>query len=258
MGERTSHDPGTISWTDLETTDQEGAKAFYGGLFGWEYEDMPVGEGASYSMAKLGGRSAAAMSGQRAADAEAGVPPHWNVYVTVEDVDASARQVSEAGGQLYAEPFDVFDAGRMAVLADPAGAALSLWQPGTNIGAEIVNVPGAMTWADCASTDPAAAQAFYASLLGWRFEQMSEQPPYWVIGNGERSQGGLTQPPAEMPSAWFPYFGVIGLEETMQTARATGGTPFLGPVDVWEDSRFAIMHDPQGALFAIFEGAFDD
>jgi uncharacterized protein len=258
MGERTSHPPGTISWTDLETTDHEAAKAFYAGLFGWEYEDMPVGEGATYSMAKLGGRSAAAMSGQRAADAEAGVPPHWNVYVTVEDVDASARQVSEAGGQLYADPFDVFDAGRMAVLADPAGAALCLWQPGTNIGAEIVNVPGAMTWADCASTDPAAAQAFYSSLLGWRFEQMSEQPPYWVIGKGERSQGGLTQSPQGVPSAWFPYFGVIGLEETMQMAKATGGTPFLGPVDVWEESRFAIMRDPQGAVFAIFEGEYDD
>ena len=258
MGERTSHPPGTISWTDLETTDQEGAKAFYGGLFGWEYEDMPVGEGATYSMAKLSGRSAAAMSGQRAADAAAGVPPHWNVYVTVEDVDASARQVSEAGGQLYAEPFDVFDAGRMAVLADPAGAAVCLWQPGTNIGAEIVNVPGAMTWADCASTDPAAAQAFYASLLGWRFEQMSEEPPYWVIGEGERSQGGITQPPQGGPSAWFPYFGVIGIGETIQMAQASGGTLLVGPVDVWEDSRFAILQDPQGAVFAIFEGHFDD
>ena len=166
MAERTSHAPGTISWTDLETTDQDGAKAFYGALFGWEYEDMPVGEGATYSMAKLNGRSAAAMSGQRAEDAARGVPPHWNLYVTVADVDAAASAVAGAGGQVFAEPFDVFDAGRMAVIADPNGAALCLWQPGTNIGAEVVNEPGALTWADTATTDAPAAQAFYSAAAG--------------------------------------------------------------------------------------------
>ena len=257
MGERTSHPPGTISWTDLATTDHDGAKQFYAGLLGWEYEDVPVGEGASYSMAKLRDRTVAAMSGQRAEEAERGVPPHWNLYVTVEDVDVAARKVGEVGGQLLAEPFDVFDAGRMAVIADPAGATLSLWQPGTSIGAELVNVPGAMTWADCASTDAAAAQEFYAALLGWRFEPMSEQPPYWVIYNGERTQGGMTVPPPGVPSNWFPYFGAIGLEETMQIAESTGGNPFLGPVEV-PSGRFALIQDPQGAPFAIVEGEYDD
>ena len=154
MGERTSHPPGTISWADLATSDQEGAKEFYGGMFGWEYEDMPAGEGVTYSMAKLRGRTVAAISPQQADERKQGIPPHWNVYVTVEDVDASARKVGEAGGQVLAGPFDVFDAGRMAVIADPAGAALCLWQPGTNIGAEFVNGPGAMTWADCATHRP--------------------------------------------------------------------------------------------------------
>src|SRR5215218_8865604 len=114
MPERTSHAPGTISWADLATTDQEAAKVFYGGLFGWEYDDRPVGEGITYSMAKLGGRSAAAINAQRDDERAQGIPPHWNVYVTVEDVDAAARAVGEHGGQVLAEPFDVFDAGRMA------------------------------------------------------------------------------------------------------------------------------------------------
>jgi predicted enzyme related to lactoylglutathione lyase len=258
MGERTSHAPGTISWTDLVTSDQAGAKEFYAGLFGWEYDDQPAGEDVIYSMAKCRGRSAAAISPLREEERSQGIPPHWNLYVTVEDVDASARKVGEAGGQVFAEPFDVFDAGRMTVIADAAGAILSLWQAGTSIGAEIVNVPGAMTWADCASTDPAAAQAFYAALLGWRFDQMSEEPPYWVIWNGERTQGGLTQPPPGVPSNWFPYFGVIGIEETMQIAELTGGTPFIGPIDVPNGSRFALIQDPQGAPFAIFEGEYDD
>jgi uncharacterized protein len=257
MAERTSHPPGTISWTDLATSDQEGAKRFYSGMFGWEYEDMPAGEGVTYSMAKLRGRTVAAISPQQPDEAAQGVPPHWNLYVTVEDADATAQKVGEAGGQLFAEPFDVFDAGRMAVLADPAGAALCLWQPGTNIGAELVNAPGAMTWADCASTDTAAAQPFYSALLGWRFEAMSEEPPYWVIFNGERSQGGMTVPPPGVPSNWFPYFGAIGIEETMQIAEAFGGKPFLGPIEV-PNGRFALIQDPQGAPFAILEGEYDD
>jgi predicted enzyme related to lactoylglutathione lyase len=258
MPERTSHPPGTISWTDLETSDQEAAKAFYAGLFGWEYEDMEAGDDAIYALAKLGGRSAAAMSGQRAGDAEKGIPPHWNLYVTVEDVDAAAAKAAEAGGQVFAEPFDVFDAGRMAVVADPGGAPLCLWQPGTNIGAEVVNEPGAMSWADLATTDAAAAQAFYAALLGWRFEVMSEEPPYWVIFNGERSQGGMTVPPPGVPSNWFPYFVVDDVEASGQAATEAGGTAFLGPIDIPNGGRFTLITDPQGAPFGILQGEMDD
>ncbi len=258
MGERTSHAQGTISWTDLETTDQEGAKAFYGALFGWEYEDQPVGEHATYSMAKLNGRSAAAMSGQRAEDAAAGIPPHWNVYVTVADVDASAAKAAEAGGQVFAPPFDVFDAGRMSVIADPTGAVLSLWQPGTSIGAEVVNEPGALTWADTATPDAPAAQAFYSALLGWRFEAMSEEPPYWVIFNGDRTQGGMTVPPPGVPPNWFPYFAVANVEASAKAAEEAGGKPFMGPIDIPNGGRFVLLQDPQGAAFAIFQGDFDD
>jgi predicted enzyme related to lactoylglutathione lyase len=258
MGERTSHKPGTISWTDLATTDQTAAKEFYSALFGWEYDDQPAGEGVTYSMAKLGGRSAAAISPQQADETAQGIPPHWNVYVTVEDVDASTAKVGEAGGRVLAGPFDVFDAGRMTVLADPLGAVLCLWQAGTSIGAEIVNEPGSLTWADTATTDAEAAQAFYTALFGWRFDQMSEEPPYWVIWNGERTNGGMTLPPPEVPANWFPYFAVEDVEAAMQAAQAAGGQPFVGPVDVPNGGRFALIQDPQGATFAVFAGDFDD
>jgi predicted enzyme related to lactoylglutathione lyase len=257
MGERTSHKPGTISWTDLATTDQTAAKEFYAALFGWEYDDQPAGEGVTYSLAKLGGRSAAAISPQQPDETAQGIPPHWNVYVTVEDVDASTEKVGEAGGRVLAGPFDVFDAGRMTVLADPAGAVLCLWQAGTSIGAEIVNEPGTLTWADTATTDAEAARAFYESLFGWRFDQMSEEPPYWVIWNGERTNGGMTVPPPDVPANWFPYFAVEDVEATMEAAQAAGGQPFVGPVDV-PNGRFALIQDPQGATFAVFAGDFDD
>src|SRR5690242_8047239 len=102
MAERTSHPHATISWADMVASDQEAAKAFYGAVFGWEYDDQPIGEGLTYSMAKLGGRTAAAIGPPQAE----GVPPHWNVYVTVDDVDAVMGAVAENGGQVHAEPFE--------------------------------------------------------------------------------------------------------------------------------------------------------
>ena len=164
MPERTSHPPATISWTDLATTDQEGAKGFYAGAVrvgvrghgGRRGRDLLDGEAERPLR-----RRDCPPSAPR--DAEQGIPPHWNLYVTVEDVDAAAGKVAEAGGQVLAEPFDVFDAGRMAVIADPTGGVFCLWQAGTNIGAEVVNEPGAMAWADLATTDAQAAQAFYTA-----------------------------------------------------------------------------------------------
>jgi predicted enzyme related to lactoylglutathione lyase len=257
MPDRTSYQHGTISWTDLATTDQEGAKEFYGRLLGWEYDDQPAGEGVIYSMAKLRGRAAAAISPQQQDEATQGIPPHWNVYVTVEDVDATSAKVGEAGGQVLAGPFDVLDVGRMSVIADPAGAVLCLWQAKTSIGAEVVNELGALSWADTATTDPEAAQAFYTAVFGWRYERMSEEPPYWVIFNGERSNGGMTAPPPGVPSNWFPYFVVEDVDAEIETVRAAGGNPFVGPMEV-PGGRFALIMDPQGAAFGVLSGEMDD
>ena len=257
MAERTSHKAGTISWTDLATTDQDAAKAFYAGLFGWEYDDQPIDENTVYSMAKLGGRSAAAISPQQPDETAAGIPPHWSVYVTVDDVDAASGSVAESGGTVLAGPFDVMDVGRMSVVAGPDGAVLCIWQAIKSIGAEVVNQPGALTWADIATSDAEGTQAFYSSLFGWSFAKMSEAPPYWVISNAGRSNGGMTVPPPGVPSNWFPYFGVDDVDATIEAARAAGGNPFIGPIDV-PSGRFALLQDPQGAAFAIVQSEFDD
>jgi uncharacterized protein len=258
MGDRTSHDAGTISWSDLATTDQDAAKEFYGGLFGWEYDEQPIDDDTTYSMGKLGDRTAAAISPQQSSESEQGIPPHWNVYVTVDDVAETTGKVEEAGGKVLAGPFDVFNAGKMSVIADPTGAFLCLWQAGDSIGAEVVNEPGALAWADTATPDAEAAQKFYGALLGWEFDQMSEEPPYWVIRNGERSQGGMTVPPEGVPANWFPYFAVENVDASVKQAEEAGGKPFMGPVDV-PSGRFALIQDPQGAAFAILQSdQFDD
>ena len=152
------HAPGAPCWVDLATTDQAAAKSFYGELFGWSYEDMPMDEAGHrrYSMASLGGSYAAAIYTQQDEQRQMGIPPHWSVHLTVDDVDAAAGRVSELGGSLLMEPFDVFESGRMAVLSDPAGAAVALWQPRKHIGAGVKYEPGAMAWCELMTTDTGA------------------------------------------------------------------------------------------------------
>src|SRR3954452_1606094 len=102
MGERTSYAPGTFSWVDLATTDVEAARGFYGALFGWESEDVPAGENATYTMLRKDGLDVAAMYAMREDQQAAGVPPHWLSYVTVADVDATAARAAELGGTVLA------------------------------------------------------------------------------------------------------------------------------------------------------------
>lgn len=261
MGERTSHSPGTFSWVDLSTTDPDAAKRFYGALFGWEFDDQPVGDGNVYTMCRLNGHDACALSAQMDQERSLGIPPHWNNYVTVADVDASAARVRELGGSVMMDPFDVLDAGRMSVVADPAGAVLNMWQPRGNIGATVVNVPGALTWNELATKDVDGAEEFLAGLFGWRFEEMEGAPVrYAVIYNGDRSNGGVraqSEMEAGVPPNWIPYFAVESVDDSVASAGGLGGN-VLVPATAVPNGRFAAIADPQGAVFAIFEGDFDD
>src|SRR3954449_3963673 len=181
MGERTQHKPGTFSWADLSTTDQGAAKEFYSGLFGWEADDLPVGDGAVYSMMRRDGHSMAAISTQPEQQRQAGVPPMWNSYVTVESADDAEARATELGANVHAGPFDVMQAGRMAVVQDPQGAFFMVWEPRENIGAELVNAPGALCWNELASPDLEASASFYSGLFGWELQQFEGSPePYLV------------------------------------------------------------------------------
>jgi uncharacterized protein len=261
MGERTSHAPGTFSWADLSTTDPAAAKGFYGSLFGWDFDDRPVGDGQVYTMCRVDGHDVCALSAQQEQERSMGIPPHWNNYVTVADVDASTAKARELGANVFAEPFDVLEAGRMSVVADPAGAVFCMWQPRDSIGATVVNVPGALTWNELATKDMDAAKDFYGGLFGWSFEDMEGSPlPYSIIRNGERSNGGIrAQSPdeAQIPPYWIPYFAVESVDTSAVRAGELGGRVFMPPTAV-PAGRFSVLADPQGAAVAIFEGDFDD
>jgi uncharacterized protein len=249
MGERTEHAPGTFSWADLSTTDTEGAKAFYTGLFGWETEDNPIPEGGVYTMLAKGGKPVGGLSATME-----GQPAAWNSYVTVESADDSAAAAGEQGGTVVMEPFDVMDVGRMAVVQDPTGAFFYLWEPRESIGAERVNEPGALTINQLNTSDPRRAQEFYEGVFGWRFDAVSEDPPYWGIFNGDRLNGGMME---QSPSAWLAYYGTESVDDDAGRIAELGGRVIVGPMEV-PGGRILVAMDPQGAVFGLFSGRFDD
>jgi uncharacterized protein len=254
MGTRTEHAPGTFSWVDLTTSDSAGAKDFYGGLLGWEFEDNEIpGDGGVYTMCKLGGDEVAAI-----APTTDQFPPHWNSYVTVESADDAAAKGQELGGSVAAEPFDVMEAGRMAVLMDPTGAALCVWEPRDAIGAARVNDPGALTWNELHTPDPAKALAFYTGLFGWNTQEMDTQggPSYTIVKLGERANGGVMDVQEGEPPNWLPYFTVESRDATAEQAKQLGAQE-LYRADM-EQGKIAIFADPQGAAIGVFEGEIDD
>jgi predicted enzyme related to lactoylglutathione lyase len=254
MGERERYEPGTFSWTDLSTPDADAAKAFYGGLFGWDFEESPVPGDGVYVMARLGGRAAAAMYETTERH------PAWASYVTVDDADATTARAGELGANVLAEPFDVMDVGRMATIQDPTGAVFCVWQPRTSIGAEVVNGPGALSLNQLNTTDPEAAQRFYSELFGWRFEAVHGGPgPYFGIYRGEATNGGMMPMPSGQPapSHWLVYFGIDDIDATADRIGSTGGTVMVPPFEV-PGGRILVAHDPHGAIFALVAGRFDD
>jgi predicted enzyme related to lactoylglutathione lyase len=260
MGERTQYTPGTFSWTDLNTTDQDAAKAFYSALFGWEITDMPVGEDAVYSMAAIDGKWVGAISPQPQQQRDAGVPSAWNSYVTVTDADEAAARATELGATVHAPPFDVMDAGRMAVVQDPQGAWFLLWQPKDHIGAGLVNAPGALAWNELGSPDVDGSATFYGDLLGWTTLPMEgADPPYLVVSNSDGHSNGGIRPPAPpgTPPFWLVYFGSADLDVSLAKVSELGGNVLVGNTDIGI-AKIAVVQDGQGAVFALYEGQLDD
>jgi predicted enzyme related to lactoylglutathione lyase len=255
MGARESYEPGLFSWVELATGDPEGARAFYAELFGWTYEDRPVGAGAVYTMAQLDGRHVAGLFASDQAAA------HWNSYVTVASVDEAAAACAAAGATVAAEPFDVLTSGRMTVVQDPTGATVCLWEPREHVGAGLVNVPGALAWNDLFTNDVPGAVAFYAAALGWELEPVPGAPgDRHAIRAGGRLNGGITgMPPdaAGTPPHWLAYFCVADAAASAERAGAAGGRLVAGPLEV-PTGVFAVCADPQGAVFGLVSGEMDD
>lgn len=252
-----SHPPGTFCWTELATTDVADAKRFYGELFGWRANDVPIGPDAVYSMMQAEGRDAAAMFGQDADEKARGVPPCWRCYVAVTDADESTRRITDAGGKVLAGPFDVFDSGRMSMVQDPTGASLAVWQARRHAGAGWMNDPGGVGWNELLTRDTATAAQFYARVFGWAAEAQAGGPvPYTVFKNGGRPVGGMMELTPQMgaiPASWNVYFVVADCDAAADRAVALGGKVLAPPTDVANVGRIATLGDAQGAAFSVMK-----
>jgi uncharacterized protein len=261
MGKRTTHPPGTFSWVDLATTDPSGAKTFYTGLFGWETQDNDAGDGDGgvYITASVEGDAVCGLFEMPDEMRGMGVPPNWTSYVTVDDADATAARVTELGGEVVRDAFDVMDLGRMAVLKDPQGAVFAIWQPGSRIGAERVNDVGCLCINELATSDMEAAGSFYADLFGWTMEMVDTGPggpPIMAAYNGGTLNANLSAVEGGAPPHWRPYFTVESVASALERIGELGGKTLAGPIPIPEGG-IAIALDPQGAVFALFEGRVD-
>jgi predicted enzyme related to lactoylglutathione lyase len=274
MSEHDRYIPGVPCWVDTSHPDPEAATAFYGGLFGWAFEDvMPADAPVRYFMARLPGGDVAAIGGQMPDAPQR--PATWNTYVWVDDADATAAKVRAAGGTVVTEPMDVFDSGRMAVFADPEGAAISVWQPKAHRGAAVVNEHGSVNFNNLNSRDLAKAEAFYGAVFGWELITGAGGASWWALpaygdfleqrrpgmrqgmadmGAPPRFEevvaGALTMPndQPDVPAHWSVTFAADDADAIATRAAELGGTVIVPPFDApWV--RMTVIADPQGATF---------
>lgn len=281
MFERDGYMPGVPCWIDTAQPDLDAAKAFYGDLFGWAFEDrMPPGSGGHYYMATLRGLEVAAIGSQP----EGSPPiPTWNTYVWVDSADETATKVKEAGGAVLMEPFDILDSGRMAVCADPLGAGFNLWQPNKHRGARLTNVPGAWNWSNLSTRDLERSRAFYGAVFGWEVHPLDMADFHSLLlclpgyadfleqrypGTRQR-HAAFGAPEAftsaigwvdlmttdETPSHWRVTFAVEEVDTVVDATIARGGKVLTPAASVHVTDavavKSAVLSDPQGAAFAV-------
>jgi predicted enzyme related to lactoylglutathione lyase len=256
----TNYAPGTPIWTDLGTPDIDGAAAFYRAVLGWEFQSYGPDAGG-YGVLTKDGKTAAALGPLMGE----GGQPSWTVYFHTQDANATAESVTEAGGAVRAEPFDVFTQGRMAQFADPAGAAFAVWQPGNTKGLDVVNEPGSLSWTELHTSDPGTAVSFYREVFGWVTQELPMGDVTYTLiqprGGGESSsQGGIMPLSAGMGATgtgpvWLPYFEVADCDAAVAPAAEHGGTVIAPPMDVPQAGRLATLADPAGAVFCVVKSA---
>jgi predicted enzyme related to lactoylglutathione lyase len=249
MPEMTRYEHGVPSWVDIGTQDPTSGVQFYSALFGWEGQDMGE-EAGHYTIVSKNGKQVAAIS-----PAQDPGPPRWTTYINVDDVDAATRNAEAAGGKVIVPPMDVMTAGKMAIFMDTTGAVIAAWQPGQHLGAQLVNEPGAFSWAELTSSDVAKSKAFYTSVFGWGWGGGEDYPEGQVNG---RTVAGMMprrpEIPADVPDYWLVYFGTADVDADVKKATDLGASVIAGPIDIPEYGRFAVLADPQGATFALFQG----
>lgn len=243
--------PNTPRWVDLGSSDVAGAKRFYSELFGWDADTMEDPNAGGYTIFKQGDKSIAGLGPLQME----GQPTAWATYVYVDDAKAVADKVAAGGGSTLVPPMDVMGQGTMAVFMDPQGGAFCVWQPAEHTGADLFNEPVSLAWNEYATRDVDKAKSFYGAVFGWDGDTHAWGPTTYTefkaadkVIAGMREMGAMD--PAEMPPHWLAYFSVADTDATVAKATALGGKVLAPAMDI-DAGRFAVLADPQGAVFAV-------
>lgn len=241
----TSYEPGTPCWVDVSTPDPVRTELFYSLLFGWRPVPHTEASRSGYTLLQLDGIDVAGV----AHAAEGSVAPGWSTHFASADVDATAERIARSGGEVVAEPRDVFDAGRTCFGRDPTGAVFGVWQAGRHAGAGLVDEPVSFAWNELRTPDADAAARFYEAVFGWAGEPLGEDPDfvYRVMAAGSRSCGIWQQDGA---SQWSVYFAVEDPDAIATRAVELGGRVQQEPTDR-PYGRMAVLEDPLGAAFSV-------
>jgi predicted enzyme related to lactoylglutathione lyase len=247
----TAWDSGTPCWIDLGVDDMARARAFYGGLFGWDLPEGPP-EAGGYAMCELDGRPVAGIGPKMGA---AELPSVWTTYIASTDADETVSKIKAAGGQLMMEPFDVMDVGRMAIAADPGGAVFGVWQARLHTGVRLANEPGALAWNENMSRDFEGNKAFYHSVFGYDYGDVGDDGfRYATLDLGGRPVGGIGElgpdSPEQTPAHWATYFGVADTDAAVAAVPRLGGAVLRAAWDT-PYGRMAVLSDDQGAAFSV-------
>ncbi len=247
---------GKFCWFEITTTDVPAAKRYYGELFGWTFDDMPMPDGSPYAMAKVKGNTVCGITTLTGEAKKMGAPPHLLSYVAVDDTDAIAAKVPGLGGKVLAPPMDA-GPGRMAVIQDPTGGVFALRQARQQMGTWLYGETSALCWNELATTDVNKAGQFYGKLFGWQTETspMGDMT-YTVFKQGKEDVGGMMLMPRRMqgaPPAWCAYLQVTRADDSIARATKMGGKVIAPATDVPDVGRFAVLQDPQSAVFCILQ-----
>lgn len=241
---------GTPCWVDLSTPDLEAATAFYGPVLGWSFFDSGE-EFGHYHICQTNGKAAAAIG-----PCQEGQPAAWTMYLASDDVDATAKLITDNGGTVLVPPMDVAENGRMCVALDAAGAAFGVWQAAETIGVEIYNEPGSLVWEDARLLDPAAGKRFYEAVFGFTYQPIDGAPVdyemFCINGEASGGMGGMMGSPDGTPSHWIAYFSVADVDAAVAAAERGGGTVLMPPEDT-PYGRMGVLADPFGAVFSVHE-----
>ncbi len=237
-----------LVWFDLQTPDAKAAIGFYSKLFGWTSKGDPEGSHVGWHNGdnQFGGIG----------KPQGGAPAHWLGYIETDALEGTVDRAKKMGAKVFAGPMSIGEGGDIAVVADPQGAVIGLYEGGKgHEGWEPrKSEPGDFGWAELGTSDIGGARAFYGENFGWKTGEPMPMPEgvYHMFVKGEGPIAGLYTKPAEMPvSAWTFYINVEDVDETVAKAKALGGKVLVGPQTVPNMVTFAILTDPQGAMFGV-------